>query len=86
MCLCYAGQTLESDATGSAKTSMDCPLLPSPSMPLDLMEDRVDSLEARQSDVAYRGLSVRMMIVTGKADKVTFHSVTRRREYEGEVS
>ena len=90
------GKRIDSDSQGpNSRASLDSPLHPrpsfdsplhaSPSMPLDLIAGSLDSLEAVQSDVAYRGLSVRMMIVTGKAEKVAFHRITRRREYEGEV-
>ncbi len=55
-------------------------------MALDILDATPGSLEGVQSDIAYRGLSVRMMVVTGKADKVTVHGITRRRDYEGEAS
>lgn len=66
--------------------SIDSGLHSTPSMGLDLMDAPTGSLEGVQSDIAYRGLSVRMMVVTGKAEKVTVHGITRRRDYEGEVS
>ena len=37
------------------------------------------------SEIAFRGLCVRMTIVTGRAEKVTVHGISRRMEYEGEV-
>lgn len=36
-------------------------------------------------EVLFRGLRVRMSIVTGTADAVRLHSVTQRNEYLGEV-
>ena len=38
-----------------------------------------------QSEVAYKGLSVRMVIATGTAEGVKYHRMSRRMEYEGQV-
>ena len=43
------------------------------------------SQERAQSEVAYRGLGVRMVVATGRAEKVTFHGLSRRIEYGGQV-
>ena len=45
----------------------------------------VESSEVLQSDVAYRGLSVRMVIATGTAERVKYHRMSRRMEYGGQV-
>ena len=69
-----------------SKISIDSQLHSASSAGLELMDAPAGSLEAMQSDIAYRGLSVRMSIVSGRAEKVTVHGITRRRDYEGEAS
>ena len=65
------------------------PSLPrAPSMAVEIAgSHRADwgSQERAQSEVAYRGLAVRMVIVTGRAEQVTFHGLSRRMEYGGQV-
>ena len=70
----------------TGKLSIDSALHSTPSMGLEIIDAPTGSLEGVQSDIAYRGLSVRMMIVTGKAEKVRVHGITRRRDYDGEAS
>lgn len=45
-----------------------------------------EGFEALQSDIAYRGLCVRMVISTGTAEGVKYHRLARRMEYGGQVN
>ena len=80
------------DATAPVERERGLPVSPSlpraPSIAVEIAGSQRaerDSQERAQSEVAYRGLAVRMVIVTGRAEKVTFHGLSRRMEYEGQV-
>lgn len=72
---------LQWEALESKALSLDRSLPRSVSLPLEAA-GKVDGV---QSEIAFRGLAVRMVVSTGTAEKVTLHGISRRVEYEGQV-
>ena len=73
---------LDAHWTPVEKLSMD---MRASSLPLETSQARPADAEGTQSEIAFRGLAVRMVIATGRADSVNFHGISRRMEYEGKV-